>query len=319
MLREPLRAAAHHAPGRGNVHGARAAAAQRSCSSAPTPATASRPWSPTWRSCSATPARRRRSSRPTCAAPRSARCSELDARAGPRRRARRAARDREALQGVGAVPAAGAAPTSAPAGGPVATVVARAGHGLRVGAGRRRDRRQPVARCSRARRWTSIAAARSRDDFDYVLIDAPPPLEVSDVMPLLRLVDGIVIVARVGQTRESSARAARRSCSRARRARRCSASSPTAPRRRTSRSTGSRPTADGAGAAGSSAMSTAHIADPRSLGGTHPAVLSRRVHDLLLVRSRGADPARARVGDHGRQPEPEPAAGLRAASSASRW
>jgi Mrp family chromosome partitioning ATPase/capsular polysaccharide biosynthesis protein len=42
-------------------------------------------------------------------------------------------------------------------------------------------------------------------NFDYVLIDAPSPLEVSDVMPLLSLADGIVIVARVGQTRERSA------------------------------------------------------------------------------------------------------------------
>ena len=42
-------------------------------------------------------------------------------------------------------------------------------------------------------------------DFDYVLIDAPSPLEVSDAMPLLNLVDGIVIVARAGHTREVSA------------------------------------------------------------------------------------------------------------------
>jgi Mrp family chromosome partitioning ATPase len=42
-------------------------------------------------------------------------------------------------------------------------------------------------------------------DFNYVLIDAPSPLEVSDVMPLLKLVDGIVIVARVSHTREVSA------------------------------------------------------------------------------------------------------------------
>jgi Mrp family chromosome partitioning ATPase len=42
-------------------------------------------------------------------------------------------------------------------------------------------------------------------DFDHVLIDAPSPLEVSDVMPLLSLADGIVIVARVGHTREGSA------------------------------------------------------------------------------------------------------------------
>ena len=43
------------------------------------------------------------------------------------------------------------------------------------------------------------------EDFDHVLIDAPSPLEVSDAMPLLQLVDGIVIVARVGHTRELSA------------------------------------------------------------------------------------------------------------------
>jgi Mrp family chromosome partitioning ATPase len=43
------------------------------------------------------------------------------------------------------------------------------------------------------------------EDFDHVLIDAPPPLEVSDVMPLLHSVDGIVIVARLGHTRETSA------------------------------------------------------------------------------------------------------------------
>jgi Mrp family chromosome partitioning ATPase/capsular polysaccharide biosynthesis protein len=43
-------------------------------------------------------------------------------------------------------------------------------------------------------------------DFDSVLVDAPVPLQVSDVMPLLRVVDGIVIVARVGHTSESSAR-----------------------------------------------------------------------------------------------------------------
>jgi Mrp family chromosome partitioning ATPase/capsular polysaccharide biosynthesis protein len=44
------------------------------------------------------------------------------------------------------------------------------------------------------------------DEFDYVLIDAPPPLQVSDVMPLLAAVDGIVLVARIGHTRENSAR-----------------------------------------------------------------------------------------------------------------
>ena len=43
------------------------------------------------------------------------------------------------------------------------------------------------------------------EDFDHVLLDAPSPLEFSDVMPLLRLVDGIVLVTRAGHTREASA------------------------------------------------------------------------------------------------------------------
>ncbi len=41
--------------------------------------------------------------------------------------------------------------------------------------------------------------------FDYVLVDVPSPLEVSDAMPLLAVVDRIVVVARVGHTREASA------------------------------------------------------------------------------------------------------------------
>jgi Mrp family chromosome partitioning ATPase len=44
-----------------------------------------------------------------------------------------------------------------------------------------------------------------RDSFDHVLIDAPPPLQVSDVIPLMAMVDGIMIVARLGHTRETSA------------------------------------------------------------------------------------------------------------------
>jgi Mrp family chromosome partitioning ATPase len=40
--------------------------------------------------------------------------------------------------------------------------------------------------------------------FDYVLVDVPSPLEVSDAMPLLSVVDRIVVVARVGHTRDAS-------------------------------------------------------------------------------------------------------------------
>lgn len=45
----------------------------------------------------------------------------------------------------------------------------------------------------------------AREEFDHVLIDAPPPLMVSDAMALLSIVDGIVLVARIGHTREASA------------------------------------------------------------------------------------------------------------------
>jgi Mrp family chromosome partitioning ATPase len=41
--------------------------------------------------------------------------------------------------------------------------------------------------------------------FDSVLVDAPSPLEVSDAVPLLGVVDGIVVVERVGHSREASA------------------------------------------------------------------------------------------------------------------
>ncbi len=41
--------------------------------------------------------------------------------------------------------------------------------------------------------------------FDYVLVDAPSPLEYSDVIPLLGSVDQIAVVARAGHAREASA------------------------------------------------------------------------------------------------------------------
>src|ERR1700710_1248875 len=43
------------------------------------------------------------------------------------------------------------------------------------------------------------------EEYDYLLVDAPPPLEVSDVLPVLALVDAVVLVARVGHTGETSA------------------------------------------------------------------------------------------------------------------
>ena len=44
-----------------------------------------------------------------------------------------------------------------------------------------------------------------REDFDHVLIDAPSPLQVSDAVPLLGAVDGVLIVARAGYTRTTAA------------------------------------------------------------------------------------------------------------------
>ncbi len=75
--------------------------------------------------------------------------------------------------------------------------------GLGVGAAQRRSHRQP-ARAAGGERMRGVLRSAA-EDFDYVLIDAPPPLQVSDVMPLLGLVDGIVIVVRVGHTHEASA------------------------------------------------------------------------------------------------------------------
>jgi Mrp family chromosome partitioning ATPase/capsular polysaccharide biosynthesis protein len=57
-----------------------------------------------------------------------------------------------------------------------------------------------------ARRSMADLLASLAEEFDYTLIDAPSPLQVSDVMPLLPVVDGIVLVARIGHTRETSAR-----------------------------------------------------------------------------------------------------------------
>jgi Mrp family chromosome partitioning ATPase/capsular polysaccharide biosynthesis protein len=84
----------------------------------------------------------------------------------------------------------------------VSTVARSRGTGsLSVLAGGGTVANPPALLASPAMRELLRAAAA---DFDYVLIDAPP-LQVSDVMPLLREVDGIVIVARLEHTREASA------------------------------------------------------------------------------------------------------------------
>jgi Mrp family chromosome partitioning ATPase/capsular polysaccharide biosynthesis protein len=57
-----------------------------------------------------------------------------------------------------------------------------------------------------ARPATAALLRSLAEEFDHVLVDAPSPLQVSDAMSLLGVVDGIVIVARIGHTRVTSAR-----------------------------------------------------------------------------------------------------------------
>jgi Mrp family chromosome partitioning ATPase len=123
----------------------------------------------------------------------------------------------EASQEVGVVPAGAgsqqagtvaervASAGEAPAGGPAAVLVGgtRPAGGSAVLLSGTPVANPPALLASDAMGETLSSVAA---EFDYVLLDGPPPLEVSDIMPLLRLVDGIVIVARTGQTRENSAR-----------------------------------------------------------------------------------------------------------------
>jgi Mrp family chromosome partitioning ATPase len=108
----------------------------------------------------------------------------------------------EAMQIVPVVQAP--APSSAPAeGGGVATAVGSRRLGaVSVLVGEKGVPNPPVLLAGEPMRELLRTAT---EDYDRVLIDAPPPLEVSDVMPLLAAVDAIVIVARVGHTRENSA------------------------------------------------------------------------------------------------------------------
>ena len=78
------------------------------------------------------------------------------------------------------------------------------------------------------------------EEFDYVLIDAPPPLEVSDVLPLLSMVDAIVDRRPGRPHRRDLGPAPGRPASPAPPTPRSSGRSPTTPRRRTWRLSGSR-------------------------------------------------------------------------------
>ena len=109
----------------------------------------------------------------------------------------------EAMQRVLPTHAAVAGDTRS-AGGGVATIVGSDGAGSLFLLASGGAAANPPALLAHARMSDTLRAMAQ--DFDYVLIDAPSPVEVSDVMPLLKQVDGIVIVSRVGHTREASAR-----------------------------------------------------------------------------------------------------------------
>jgi polysaccharide biosynthesis transport protein len=107
----------------------------------------------------------------------------------------------QAIQSVQSVPVA--SPSSSLDGEGVATAVqSREGGSVSLLASGETVANPPALLAGRA----MPALLRSvAEDFDYVLIDAPPPLKVSDVLPLMAMVDAIVIVARVGHTAETAA------------------------------------------------------------------------------------------------------------------
>jgi Mrp family chromosome partitioning ATPase len=116
----------------------------------------------------------------------------------------------EALQRVESLPyqrsaAADGIDARGDTGAGISTLVesTRAGGSVSVLAGGGTASNPPALLASRA---MSELLRSLGEDFDSVLIDAPSPLLVSDAMPLLGAVDGIVLVARVGHTREVSAR-----------------------------------------------------------------------------------------------------------------
>jgi Mrp family chromosome partitioning ATPase/capsular polysaccharide biosynthesis protein len=108
----------------------------------------------------------------------------------------------QALQPVSlARPEAGIGAEIPEMGGSMATVVESAGSmSVLVGGTKVANPPALLGRPAMAELVRSLA-----EQFDHVLIDAPSPLQVSDAMPLLGVVDAIVIVARVGHTSATSA------------------------------------------------------------------------------------------------------------------
>ncbi len=109
----------------------------------------------------------------------------------------------QALQPVTLVRPEAAAGVPVPdSGGSAATVVESAGSvSVLVGGTKVANPPALLGRPATAELVSSLS-----EEFDHVLIDAPSPLQVSDAIALLAAVDAIVIVARVGHTREASAR-----------------------------------------------------------------------------------------------------------------
>jgi non-specific protein-tyrosine kinase len=105
----------------------------------------------------------------------------------------------EAMQRV--MPALGTEPPAQEEGHPVATVVQSGVGSLFLLAG---DRSVPNPPALLSQDATPELLSSLAEQYDYVLIDAPSPLEVSDVMPLLGVVGRIVVVVRSGHSRDAS-------------------------------------------------------------------------------------------------------------------
>jgi Mrp family chromosome partitioning ATPase len=96
-----------------------------------------------------------------------------------------------------------AAPSAAPAGDGVATVVESAPAGSLSVLTSGSPAPNPPALLGSPAMGELLRSLTEEND--CVLIDAPPPVEVTDCMPLLGQVDAIIVVVRMGHTREPSA------------------------------------------------------------------------------------------------------------------
>lgn len=106
-----------------------------------------------------------------------------------------------AIQKVSATPNGAGVTAEQPAEGALATMAPAAGSvSVLLGGTDVANPPALLARPEMAELLRTLAA-----EYDSVIVDAPSPLQVSDAMPLLSAVEGIVIVARIGHTRQTSA------------------------------------------------------------------------------------------------------------------